>query len=75
MYDSEKQKFVVSRVAQCFEENFDHFHACVEPAVQENIEPPIQENVESTPVKSVECPSPQNVERVGPLLREHMKGD
>ena len=28
-----------------------------------------------TPVKSVECPSPQNVERVGPLPREHMKGD
>ena len=57
MYDSEKQKFVVSRVAQFFEENFDHFHACVEPAVQENIEPPIQENVVPAHVQNVECPA------------------
>ena len=41
LYDLEKKKFVVSRDAQFFEENFDHFHACAEPAVQENIEPPI----------------------------------
>ena len=57
MYDLEKKKFVVSRDAQLFEENFDHFHACVEPAVQQNIEPPIQGNFVPAHVQNVECPA------------------